>query len=134
MVTGRVNEDDFRALVDRRAQPLLALVNYLSQCPQLDDSFTRPLAGELLSQAMQLEEFLDTYDAGKCCMWCNLRSLTAAFKLFADVSYELLHIRHRLPTYRLMPVAKDFAAATDQTLKFINSVLLTTAREMVAKA
>ncbi len=134
MVTGRVNEDDFRALVERRAQPLLSLVSYLSQCRDLDDCLTRPLAGELLSQAMQLEEFLDTYDAGKCCTWCNLRSLTAAFKLFADVSYELLHIRHRMPTYRLMPVAKDFATATDQTLKFVNSVLLTTAKEMVAKA
>jgi len=134
MVIGRVNEDDFRALVEQRAQPLLSLVSYLSQCEHLDHCLTRPLAGELLSQAMQLEEFLDTYDAGKSCTWCNLRSLTAAFKLFADVGYELLHIRHRMPTYRLMPVAKDFAAATDQTLKFINSVLLTTAKEMVAKA
>jgi len=134
MVTGRVNEDDFRALVEKRAQPLLALVSYLSQCSQLNENFTRPLAGELLSQAMQLEEFLDTYDAGKCCTWCNLRSLTAGFKLFADVGYELLHIRHRLPTYRLMPVSKDFAAATDATLTFINGVILRAAREMVDKA
>jgi hypothetical protein len=129
-----VNENDFRRLVEQRAQPLLALVSYLSQCERLDDRLTRPLAGELLSQAMQLEEFLDTYDAGRCCTWCNLRSLTAAFKLFADVSYELLHIRHRMPTYGLMPVAKDFVAATDETLKFINSVLLTTAKEMIAQA
>ena len=134
MVTGRINEDDFRELVEQRAQPLLALVSYLSKCEPLDDCLTRPLAGELLSQAMQLEEFLDTYDAGKCCTWCNLRSLTAAFKLFADVSYELLHICHRIPTYRLMPVAKDFAAATDETLKFINGILLGAAKELVAKA
>lgn len=134
MVTGHVNEDDFQELVDERARPLLTLVSYLAQRPHLDDCLTRPLAGELLSQAMQLEEFLDTYDAGKCCTWCNLRSLTAAFKLFADVSYELLHIRHRMPTYRLLPVVKDFATATDATLKFVNGVLLTTAREMVAKA
>jgi len=134
MVAGRVNENDFRGLVEKRAKPLLSLVSYLSQCNPSDDFLTRPLAGELLSQAMQLEEFLDTYDAGKCCTWCNLRSLTAAFKLFAEVGYELLHIRHRMPTYRLMPVAKDFAAATEETLKFINSVLLDAARELVAKA
>src|SRR5512143_3797932 len=106
MSTDWVNEDEFRSLVEKRAQPLLSLVSYLSQCNPADDCLTRPLAGELLSQAMQLEEFLDTYDAGKCCTWCNLRSLTAAFKLFADVGYELLHIRHRLPTYRLIPVAR----------------------------
>jgi hypothetical protein len=134
MVTGRVNENDFRDLVERRAQPLLALVSYLSRCNPSDDFLTRPLAGELLSQAMQLEEFLDTYDAGKCCMWCNLRSLTAGFKLFSEVGYELLHIRHRVPTYGLMPAPKDFAAATEETLKFINSVLLGAAGEMVAKA
>jgi hypothetical protein len=134
MVTGRVNENDFRELVEQRAQPLLSLVNHLSQCNPSDDCLTRPLAGELLSQAMQLEEFLDTYDAGKCCTWCNLRSLTAAFKLFADVGYELLHIRHRLSTYSLMPVAKDFVAATDETLSFVKSVLFSAAQEMVAKA
>ena len=129
MVTGRVNENDFRDLVEKRAQPLLSLVSYLSQCNPSDDFLTRPLAGELLSQAMQVEEFLDTYDAGKCCTWCNLRSLTAAFKLFAEVGYELLHIRHRMPTYRLMPVTKDFAAATEDTLKFINGVLSGAAKE-----
>lgn len=134
MVTGQVNESDFQSLVETRAQPLLSLVSYLAQCNPSEDFLTRPLAGELLSQAMQLEEFLDTYDAGRCCTWCNLRSLTAAFKLFAEVGYELLHIRHRLPTYRLMPVTKDFAAATEETLKFINGTLLSAARELVAKA
>jgi len=134
MATDWVNENDFRGLAEQRAQPLLSLVNHLSQCDPSEDCLTRPLAGELLSQAMQLEEFLDTYDAGKCCAWCNLRSLTAALKLFSDVGYELLHLRHRLPTYNLMPVARDFVAATDETLSFIKSVLFTAAKEMVAKA
>ncbi len=134
MVTGRVNKNEFQDLLERRAQPLLSLVSYLTQCNPSEDFLTRPLAGELLSQAMQLEEFLDTYDAGRCCTWCNLRSLTAAFKLFAEVGYELLHIRHRLPTYRLMSVSKDFAAATEETLTFVNGILLGAARELVATA
>jgi hypothetical protein len=134
MVMGRVNEDEFRELAEKRAKPLLALVSYMSQCEGRGDCLTRPLAGELLSQSMQLEEFLDTYDAGRCCRWCNLRSLTAAFKLFADVGYELLHIRHRLWSYRLRPVPKDFVAATDQTLQSTVDVLVGTAKEMVAKA
>jgi hypothetical protein len=134
MMTGRVNEDEFRELAQKRAEPLLALVSYLSRCEDRGDCLTRPLAGELLSQAMQLEEFLDTYDAGKYCRWCNLRSLTAAIKCFADVGYELLHIRHRLWGYRLKPVAKDFVAATDETLRFTIGILVCTAQEMVAKA
>jgi hypothetical protein len=81
-----------------------------------------------------MEELLDTYDAGKCCRWCNLRSLTAAIKLFSDVGYELLHIRQRLPSYRLMPVVKDFAAATDETLKSTSGILHGAAGEMIAKA
>ncbi len=134
MVTGLVNENEFQDLLEKRAQPLLSLVSYLTQCDPSEDFLTRPLAGELLSQAMQLEEFLDTYDAGRCCRWCNLRSLTAAFKLFAEVGYELLHIRHRIPTYRLMPVTKDFAAATEETLTFVNGIILGAARELVATA
>jgi hypothetical protein len=81
-----------------------------------------------------LEEFLDTYDAGKCCNWCSLRSVTAAIKLFSDVSYELLHIRHRVPTYRLMPVERDFDAATTETLEFASLVLAHAAKEMLNQA
>jgi hypothetical protein len=131
---GPVNEDTLRTLIERRAKTLLALSAYLSECEQPTSSLTRPLAGEFLSQAMQMEELLDTYDAGKNCKWCNLRSLTAAIKSFADISYELLHIRHRLPNYKLMPVAQDFAAATDATLEFACGVLVRSATELLAKA
>lgn len=129
-----VNEENFRELVEKRAQTLLAMVAYLAKFEDPKECFTRPLLGELLSQAMQLEELLDTYDAGKNCRWCNLRSLTAAIKLFADVSYELLHIRHRLTSYRLIPVGRDFDAATDQALSFAGGILGRAAREMLSKA
>ena len=83
---------------------------------------------------MQFEELLDNYDAGKNCGWCTLRSLTATIKLFSDASCELMHIQHRLPSYRLMPVERDFVAATDEALAFTNGILTQTAKEMLNQA
>jgi hypothetical protein len=39
-----------------------------------------------------------------------------------------------MPTYRLLPVSKDFAAATEESLQFVRGVLFGAATEMVAKA
>jgi len=129
-----VQEQDIRELIEKRAQTLLTLADYLAHCPAPREALTRPLVGDLLSHSMQLEETLDTYDAGKSCNWCSLRSVTAAIKLFSDVSYELLHIRHRVPTYHLMPVERDFVAATNETLEFTSLVLAQAAKEMLNQA
>jgi len=133
MSSSPVNEPDFQQLIERRAQTLLALAGRLGECDHPRDVLTRPLLGELLSQSMLLEELLDTYDAGKNCKWCTLRSLIATMKLFSDVSYDLLHVRHRLPSYRLMPVERDFVAATNEALEFTVAVLTRTAREMLTQ-
>ena len=92
-----VHEQTIRELIEKRAQTLLALTDYLAHSPVTRAALTRPLLADMLSHSMQLEELLDTYGAAKSCNWCTLRSVTAAIKLFSDVSYELLHIRHRLP-------------------------------------
>ena len=134
MDNGFVNEQDFHDLINRRTQTLLGLVHYLSQLEEPTGALTRPLLGELLSQAMQLEELLDTYDAGKNCQWYRLRSLTAAVKLFADVSYELLHVRHRMPHYKLLQAEKDFVAATDAAIEFTGGVLVRAGEEMLKQA
>ncbi|KKL51177.1 hypothetical protein LCGC14_2298130, partial [marine sediment metagenome] len=83
----------------------------------------RPLVGELLSQSVQIEELLDAYGARNNCRWCAFRFLTAMIKLFSDVSYELLHIQHSLPAYRLLPIEHDFVKATDKALAFTQDVL-----------
>jgi hypothetical protein len=134
MDTEVVLEQEVRELIEKRAQTLLALAEYLANCPVPREALTRPLAGDLLSHSMQLEETLDTYDAGKCCNWCSLRSVTAAIKLFSDVSYELLHIGQRMPTYHLMPVERDFVAATNETLEFTSFILARAAKEMLNQA
>jgi len=129
-----VDEQAFKQLLERRAQTLLALAAHLAQCPHPRQALTRPLAGELLSNSMQLEELLDTYEAGKNCAWCALRSLTATMKSFSDISYELLHIHHRAPSYRLLPLERDFVAATNEALEFTSTMLAHAAAEMLAQA
>ncbi len=128
-----VNEQDFKQVIEKRAQMLLNLAQYLTESPRPREVLTRPLLGELLSCAQQLEETLDTYDAGKNCTWCTLRALTAALKLFSDVSYELLHIRHRVPSYRLIPVERDFVAATNEAMEFTGTVLAHASQEMLTQ-
>jgi hypothetical protein len=134
MDTEVVVEQEVRELIEKRAQMLLTLADCLANCPVPREALTRPLVGDLLSQSMQLEETLDTYDAGKSCNWCSLRSVTAAIKLFSDVSYELLHIGQRVPTYHLMPVERDFVAATNETLEFTSLILARAAKEMLNQA
>jgi hypothetical protein len=134
MDTNLVKESEIRELIEKRTRTLLTLADYLANCPAPREALTRPLVGDLLSHSMQLEEILDTYDAGKNCNWCNIRSVTAAIKLFSDVSYELLHILHRVPTYHLMPVERDFVAATNEALEFTSLVLAQAAKEMLNQA
>jgi len=125
---------DFQELITKRAQTLLGLACYLSQCKSSDKILVRPFLGELFSQSLQLEELLDAYDAGNSCRWCSFRSLTAAIKLFSDVSYELLHIQHSLPAYRLLPIERDFVKATEEALEFTGGVLSRAAKQMVVRA
>ena len=131
MVSTTVTEEVFRKLIARRAQTLLGIVKHISQCQSDTDIMIRPLMGELLSQSAQLEELLDAYGAGSCCQWCGLRSLTAALKHFSDASYELLHIRHSLPTYCLLDIQQDFVKATEETLAFTAGVLRRKANRML---
>lgn len=129
-----VSNKCFDQLIAERAHKLLALADYLSRCRSSNEFLIRPFLGEFLSQSMQLEELLDAYDARNNCQWCLFRSLTAAIKLFSDVSYELLHIQHALPAYRLLPIERDFAKATQETLEFTGGVLMRAARQILALA
>ena len=134
MQPATISEAEFHELICRRAQNLLGLVSFVSTCESSEQIFIRPLLGELLSQALQLEELLDAYDARNNCCWCSFRSMVAAIKQFSDATYELLHIRHALPAYRLLPIEKDFAAATGQTLEFTGGVLREASKHLLRLA
>ena len=118
-----ISYEDFRALVARRARTLLAVTSRYVQFRCDGRPPTRPLLGELMSHSTQLEELIDAYGARDNRRWSPFRSLVAAIKLFSDVSYELLHIRHSVKLYQLLPIGQDVAAATDRTLAFTTEVL-----------
>ncbi len=134
METLTISDEDFRQLVGERARTMLSLVSYLSRRESSDKPLTRPLLGQLLSQSIQLEELLDAYDAGNNCRWCLFRSLAAAIKIFTNLSYELLHIQHALPAYRLLAIEADFVKATSGALGFTNDVILRAAEDILKEA
>lgn len=134
MAVNTITDEAFRELISDRARTLLGIVKHISECESNTQMLIRPLMGALLMQSTQIEELLDAYGARNNCQWCGFRSLTAALKLFSDVSYELLHIRHSLSAYRLLTIEQDFVKATDETLAFTADVLRRAADQMLLKA
>ncbi|MFO1372739.1 MAG: HPr family phosphocarrier protein [Candidatus Competibacteraceae bacterium] len=129
-----ISDHDFAALIAGRACRLLMLARYFSaQHPKLF-TLTRPVVADLLSQSTQLEELLDAYGARNNRQWSRFRSLIATIKLFADVSYKLLHIQHFLPCYRLLPIEQDFATATANSLECTCDVLVRATHWLIAQA
>ena len=126
--------DDFERLIASRTERYFRAVAYLAGHSEMTGFLTRPLLGELLSQATQIEELLDSYGARNNCRWARFRSLTAAIKLFSNFSYELFHIQHSIPAYRLLDVKQDFSRSTEETLKFAESILLEAANRLLGEA
>lgn len=124
----------FTDLVTERAAKLLWIARLLAERSPQPISLSRPLIADLLSQALQTEELLDSYGARNNRQWCRFRSLVAAIKLFANVTYELFHIHHCLPSYRLLPIERDFPGATAHCLKLNHKVLVRTAKWLLGQA
>lgn len=66
-----VDEREFLAMMQTRMQAMLSLLLYLSKCESPAGVPTARSWGSLLSEAVQLEEVLDSYDAGKNRTWCH---------------------------------------------------------------
>ncbi len=129
-----IGDSEFTDLVAGRSRKLLVLARYLTVHRPNSLLLTRPLMADLLSQAAQVEELLDAYGARTNRQWSRLRSLTATTKLFASVGYEILHIQHSLPCYRLLPSGQDFAAATAQSLELTQGILKRAVSWILAQA
>lgn len=127
-----INPSEFAELIAIRAGRLLSIAHWLA-ARSPPDTLTRPLVGDLLSQAVQMEELLDAYGARNNRQWSRFRSLTATLKLFANVGYKLLHIQHSLPFYQLPPVERDFSVATAQSLELIRDLLARAADGLLAQ-
>lgn len=134
MTPTTISYEDFRDLIAERSVAYLRAAVFLAQQEDCDHILTRPLLAELLSHASQIEELLDSYGARNNCQWGRFRALTASIKLFSNVSYELLHIQHAIPHYRLLPVQQDFSQCTDDALRFIEKILQEATRRLTSEA
>ena len=124
MVPVTISYEDFHHLIARRSGALFRVSSFLVAHSHYSHKIlTRPLLGELLFQSTLLEELLDAYGARNNLLWERFRSLIAAIKLFSYVSYELLHIQHSIPAYRLLPVEEDFEKCTAETIGFTEDIL-----------
>jgi phosphotransferase system HPr-like phosphotransfer protein len=124
MVPAEISNEDFQHLLASRSRALLRVSSFLEAHGHSHRILTRPLVGELLFQSTQLEELLDAYGARNNSRWERFRSLTAAIKLFSYVSYELLHIQHSIPAYRLLDIGEDFVQRTAETIAFTEAILV----------
>ena len=129
-----VDDKRFKDLIAGRARTLLGLAHHLSHHSSGWRALTMPILAELLSKSTHIEELMDVYGAANNRRWAPLRSLMATIKLFTGVSYVLLHIRHAIPSYRLLPLDEDFTAATDNALDFTAKVLLRTGKRLIGQA
>lgn len=129
-----MRESAFRALIGPRVQELVSLARYACGNASEPACFTRPLLGDLLPESTRTEEMLDAYGARRNRSWSPLRRAVAATKLFAQVGCILLHIRCFPPTYRLLPVGRDFEAATQEAFRFTCATLSTATRELLRLA
>lgn len=128
-----IGEDDFRDLIAWRARRLLPLARYLEERAMSSTPLTRPLLGDLLSEAGQIEELLDAYGAKNNRRWAPFRHLIAGCRLFAGINYKLLHIQHSLTIYHLLPVEGNLHRDTDEALLFVSNVIMLIATRLVAE-
>lgn len=129
-----LNDAVFQDLLNTRGRRLLALCRHLERTALNSNILTRPLLGELLSQAAMLEELLDAYGARRNQRWFCLRHLVAVTKSFANSSYILLHIQHTQKHYRLLEVEGDVAEMTEQAILFNSNVLMGLATGLIREA
>lgn len=128
-----INLRVFREMMADRTAVLLRTAEYVVNQHGVF-ILTRPLLAELNSQATLVEELLDSYGAKNNRGWLPFRSVVAAIKLFTSVSYVLLHIRHAVPAYRLLPIPFDFVGDTEKALAFTDGVLMIAAGELLQEA
>jgi len=129
-----VDAAEFRLTLDVRASAVLDVAGRLVVAPDADAALhllTRPMVALVLSEASQLEELLDAYGALRNVRWRQFRRVVAAMKLFARVHYSLLHLAHTAPSYRLLPVEGDLAAALLKARRFTARVLRTASRRLL---
>lgn len=129
-----LSDEAVTEIISSRSRRLLGVACFIQRQALDSHLLTRPLLGELLSQAAQVEEILDAYGARGNQRWHPYRHLVATAKAFANAGYKLLHIQHSHVSYHLLPVDGCFAADTENTVIFCSNVIMQLANVLSATA
>lgn len=122
--TASESYETFIDIIRQESRDLIALCTYFVANVKEGSVAPRPLLGRFSRETTKLEELLDAFGAQKNSLWFSYRRLIAAGKLFSRVTYNLLHIKYFLPTYRLLSVDEDFLMATNEALRSLTTVLI----------
>ena len=129
----------FQSLMAVRAGTLLALADQLRRPGVQEKSalrriLTRPFLSLVLGQSAQLAELMDAYGAYNNSTWAVVRCHVAALKVFSGIHYQLLHLYHTSPSYRLLPVEGDFRGDTEAMADVTGGVIRKIACNLLAEA
>jgi hypothetical protein len=125
---------DFRDFVSVRARRLLRIAAGCLPLRAEQCVLTRPLLGQILAEASQLEELLDSYGARTNSKWYVFRVRIAALKNFAQAGYELLHVAHAAHGYNLHEQTPVFLRETEATIAYLSALLLGSLKAWHAEA
>ena len=131
MTAEHVNQTNFESLVRRRCRILFSYACYVSKHKDPLNTLTRPLAGIILSQSVQLEEMLDFYGASNNSGWAKFRSFVATLKRFSDILYELIHIKYGITAYSINDNDGEFVNSTEKIICYVKNILYHTLSEFV---
>lgn len=106
------------------------IITYRDQCVKMP----RPYFGRIHLEATKIEELLDSYGARNNEQWHTFRKAVASMKLFSNVVYICLHIKHSINSYSLLEIEDDFAAATNKVLSTFYDVVIDIANTLLGCA
>jgi len=129
-----IDADTFRDFVGIRSRQLLRIAAGCLALRPEQFALTRPLLGQFLAEASQLEELLDSYGARTNNKWYVFRVRIAALKNFSQAGYELLHLAHASRSYNLLDRTSSFVNDTQEAIAYLSGLLLCSLKSWYAEA
>lgn len=129
-----ISEEEFLALLERRAEPFLRfLALLLSKSPS--DWYKRHYA-KLVAEAHDLETFLDDYGAAHNRRFAQLREWVACLRGLGKTAASLQHLVSRMPRYQVSLDGEEigeFFPQTKRTSRFLERSIWALARRVRAE-
>ncbi|HAK46166.1 MAG TPA: hypothetical protein DCO79_09660 [Spirochaeta sp.] len=110
------NNDSFLKLIDHLFKPLGSHISFAESVEDWNDIISTDFLGRAKSSSSRVEEMLDHYNAKNNLKWRTFRENISSIKLFTDVAYITLHLKHTSPQYKLLSGIETFLADTNDVI------------------